>query len=172
MDNNFANHFKNNKFTYNNLNNKKYENNDNKKNKYYENKDVLNLIEKIKKGGPLHNTLTCEEINLPNCAAYNVGKAFKGDNKVTDDKTLNTNQLRKYFEQINNAKNYEFNQARKELYKVLPQIAYAAGRKVCPPQFYDLMEACISPQTIVSEEDVNTLIEFLTAVVAYSKFNS
>lgn len=133
---------------------------------------VHELIEKIKKGGALHNTLTCEEINLPNRAAYNVGMAFKARKNATDDKALNTNQLRKYFEQINSVKDLTVEDAKNELFKVLPQIAYAAGRKVCPIDFYKLMESCISPETIKDEKDITALIDFLTAVVAYAKFNS
>lgn len=137
-----------------------------------ENPQIVELIERINRGGALHNTLTCEEINLPRKAAFNVGVAFKSKGNSTDDKTLNTNQLRKYFEQISNVRGLEVEKAKTELFKVLPQIAYAAGRKVCPKDFYKLMEACISPSTLKDEQDIDALIDFLTAVVAYTKFNS
>lgn len=140
-----------------------------------ENPQIAELIERINRGGALHNTLTCEEINLPRKAAFNVGVAFKSNKSKgnsTDDKTLNTNQLRKYFEQINNVRGVEVEKAKTELFKVLPQIAYAAGRNVCPKDFYKLMEACISPNTLKDQQDIDALIDFLTAVVAYTKFNS
>lgn len=133
---------------------------------------IYKLIDKLKIGMPLHEVLTCEEINLPTGIAFKAGKLFKKTNNPNDKNTLNTNQLRKYFEQINSVKGMEINKAKKELYKVLPQIAYAAGRGVCPQLFYQLMEACITPQTLVDEKDIDTLIDFLTSIVAYAKYNS
>ncbi len=138
----------------------------------FEEKEIRELIINLKEGHPLQKVLTCEKINLPTGIAFKAGKLFKKTNNSNDKNSLNTNQLRKYFEQINNVKGLEINQAKKELYKVLPQIAYAAGRGVCPPLFYQLMEACITPQTLVDEKDIDTLIDFLTAIVAYTKYNS
>lgn len=136
-----------------------------------ENNPVDSLKEQIKKNGKLATTLTVEEINLPKRAGYNIGCYFSGN--ASDDKCLNTNQLRKYFQQISSVKDLDnFEEQRKELYKVLPNIAYAVGRKVCPPKFYELMEVCISKTALVDEDDINAFVDFLTAVVAYSKLNS
>ena len=60
---------------------------------------------------------------------------------------------------------------KEQLFKVLPQIAYAAGRNVCPKDFYYLMETCISEKALETKKDIEALIDFLTAVVAYSKLN-
>lgn len=176
-----------NNYNYNNNNNyKKTSNNQSEKNnqkkddvdKYVAVDDLIHYIKHFneleKKEKKLENILTVEEINLPGKMGYNVGRCFKSKGKNTpDNECLNTNQLRKYFQQISSVKDLDlFEEQRNELYKVLPNIAYAVGRKVCPPKFYELMEACISNEVLKDKKDINTLIDFLTAVVAYSKLNS
>lgn len=132
--------------------------------------DIQELINEIKMRGALSKTLTVEKINLPNGIGYKIGTKYAYRQGKSDDRQLNSNQLRKYFQQISQANlKSSFEEKRNELYKVLPQIAYAAGRKVCPKDFYKLMEACISKDALESEQDITTLIDFLTAIVAYSK---
>ena len=132
--------------------------------------EIWELIQEIKAKGALSKTLTVDRIKLPEGIGYKIGTKYAYNQGKSDDKQLNPNQLRKYFQQISqaNLKN-SFEDKRNELYKVLPQIAYAAGRKVCPKDFYKLMEVCISKEAIVTEQDITTLIDFLTAIVAYSK---
>ena len=122
----------------------------------------------------LGKILTVEEINLPNGFGYKIGKCFsKKKSDKDDEKYLNTNQLRKYFQQISSVKDIEdYKEQLKELYKVLPNIAYAVGRKVCPRKFYELMAVCISNKALLNEDDISAFVDFLTAVVAYSKLNS
>ncbi len=128
--------------------------------------NITEVINKIKYGKNLSSVLTIEEVNLPDCAAYNVAKdlAFK--------KSLNTNQLRKIFEQIKECEKYlpKVEIARNELYKILPLIAYAVGRGNCPKEFFELINVCIKPDKLVGVTDVKRLIEFLTSIVAYFKF--
>lgn len=140
---------------------------------------IINEInEGLKKGG-LSKALTCEDINLPSGIAYKIGIEFgnkngmQSGNKKGDENALNTNQLRKYFEEISYVLMLaNFDEQKNTLYKVLPKIAYAVGRKVCPRNFYRLMEICISDKALKSSDDIQTLIDFLTAIVAYSKYQS
>lgn len=136
-----------------------------------EEKEIDGIIEIIKSGianGGLSKALTCEDINLPDGYAAKLGAVF-GKGKE-DSSKLNTNQLRKYFEEINNAVMLStFNEKRMTLYKILPKIAYAVGRGVCPKRFYNLMSECISKESLKNDDDIQTLVDFLTAIVAYSK---
>ena len=132
-------------------------------------KKVDEIIKDIKKGGKLSGTLKIKDLNLPNQAAYIIGEAFsKGD---TDKDKLNTNQLRKYFDQIKAAELIDnFKEAKDNLFKILPHVAYAAGRNVCPRKFYYLLEACISDESLKDKKDIETLVNFMSSIVAYSKF--
>lgn len=136
--------------------------------------DIKEIVQDIEKNGALSKTLIPEEINLPGRMGHKIGKNLSNNNgKKDDSKSLNTNQLRKYFQLISNVMSIEdFTEQRNELFKVLPQIAYAAGRKVCPKDFYYLIEACISEKALQEKKDVEALVEFLTAIVAYSKLES
>lgn len=138
-----------------------------------EEKEIDGIIEIIKNeiaNGGLSKALTCEDINLPDGYAAKLGAAFGTGKKEDSSKYLNTNQLRKYFEEINNAVMLStFNEKRMTLYKILPKIAYAVGRKVCPKRFYNLMSTCISKESLKNDDDIQTLVDFLTAIVAYSK---
>lgn len=136
------------------------------------NENLKKIINDIRKNGPLSKTLTPEEINLPNKIGYTIGKYFANNGNSSDSRCLNTNQLGKYFQLISNVLLIDKLEEQKEqLFKVLPQIAYAAGRNVCPKDFYYLMETCISEKALETKKDIEALIDFLTAVVAYSKLN-
>lgn len=148
----------------NRYNGNRYDNNRNNYNNN-DNKSVTGKVtEKIKKGGKLSSTLTIEDITLPEKDAYNIASEIKGK--------LNTNQLRKIFEQIKETENDlpDMKVVKNKLYKLLPLVAYAVGRDNCPPDFFKLLEACITDKALVDQEDVERLIEFLTSIVAYSKY--
>ncbi len=122
------------------------------------------LISKINNSGSLCNVLTVEEVSLPECAAYNVAKEIYNN--------LNTNQLRKIFEQIKDCEKHlpDLTKAREELYKTLPLMAYAVGRGNCPKGFFELIQACINAKRLTSVEDIERLINFVTSIVAYAKY--
>lgn len=128
---------------------------------------IDNLIKKIKDSSSLSSVLTVEEVNLPERAAYNVAYQIKNEK-------LETNQLRKIFEQIKSCEKYlyDIDLAKKELYKVLPLMAYAVGRDILPLKFFELLKECINENKLKSEVDINRLIEFLTSIVAYFKYFS
>lgn len=145
----------------NNYKNNSFKNNNKEQSKY---PMTEALTEKIKHASGLCSILTVEEVNLPSKSAYNVALEVK--------KTLNTNQLRKIFEQIKNCEKFlpDVVETRKELYKVLPLMAYAVGRDNCPKEFFNLLKECICEQRLKQEEDIKRLVEFLTSIVAYTKF--
>lgn len=138
------------------------EKNSSSSNKKINNEIIKNTIAKIG-DKPLSQSLTIDDINLPNGIAY----------QIADIKNLmNTNQLRKFFDMIKNVEDHTNNVARcqEELIKILPQIAYSVGRKNCDSDFFELMKACISKKTLFSEKDIKTLIDFVTSIVAYHKY--
>lgn len=116
----------------------------------------------------LCSILTVEEINLPDKMAYLVAYDLGNDRSQSK---LNTNQLRKVFEQIKDCEKYsKLEEAKNSLYKVLPLLAYAVGRDNCPSEFFRLLEACIKPEKLIDSDDIKALIDFLTSIVAYTKY--
>jgi len=55
----------------------------------------------------------------------------------------------------------------------LPELAYAYGRDVIPKEFYDLMKALLHPprERFHGYEDIERLMQVLTALLAYHKFH-
>lgn len=53
---------------------------------------------------------------------------------------------------------------------LLPEIAYARGRKLIPQEFYELMCVCLSSNKLKKVGDLKVLMEFLTAILAYHKY--
>jgi CRISPR type III-A-associated protein Csm2 len=53
---------------------------------------------------------------------------------------------------------------------IMPELAYARGRKLIPNKFYRIMKACLRNQSLVTVGDFRLFLEFLTAVLAYHKF--
>jgi CRISPR-associated protein Csm2 len=62
--------------------------------------------------------------------------------------------------------------ARSEINRLIPELAYAFGRKLVPKGFYDLMKMCLSQTKMQTVGDFRRLMEFLTALLAYHKFHS
>ncbi|MFN3422728.1 MAG: type III-A CRISPR-associated protein Csm2 [Armatimonadota bacterium] len=62
---------------------------------------------------------------------------------------------------------------RTQIALTLPELAYAYGRGVIPKEFYDLMKALLHPpeQRFQDYEDVERLMQILTALLAYHKFH-
>ena len=97
-----------------------------------------------------------------------VAKKVKDKVKVT--------QLRKLFTQIKQielelkGKNSEEDfKATTKIYLLLPELAYALGRKLITPKYYNLMKECFDVKKLKRVKDFNRLVEFLTAVLAYHK---
>jgi CRISPR-associated protein Csm2 len=56
-----------------------------------------------------------------------------------------------------------------KLLLVVPQLAYAYGRDLIPKEFYTEMKGYLSDDSLVTVEDFDVLVEYLTAVLAYQK---
>ena len=147
-------------------NNHKKMSNNSQQTKSFDNKTnsvIETISRKIRANGALSNTLTSQELYLPNMAAYNIAEELK---------SMETNQLRKIFEQIKNCETIidDFPKCKSNLYKVLPLTAYAVGRKKCLKQFFDLLNVCINDKALTTKKDIEVLIDFMTSIIAYSKY--
>jgi CRISPR-associated protein Csm2 len=88
---------------------------------------------------------------------------------------LNPTQLRRVFSELRRiVREYRHDgntqQARSDLLMLRPKLAYAAGRKVMPDGFYQLMRTALTK--IQDGSDMEFLDKFLTAFLAYFKYYS
>jgi len=60
-------------------------------------------------------------------------------------------------------------EVKNRLLLVVPQLAYAYGRDLIPKEFYAEMKGYLSDDSLVTVEDFEVLVEYLTAVLAYQK---
>lgn len=106
----------------------------------------------------------------PEKSAHNIAKQLDESMKVT--------QLRKIFTTIKKleiqvkGKNPKDQLNEPELYMLLPHLAYARGRKLITPEFYNIMKGIIGDGKngkIKTVEDFNRFVDFMTAIIAYHK---
>ncbi len=94
-------------------------------------------------------------------------------------KEMKVTQLRKFFHTLKEKERMEGGKGeeaeldkktRDAIFLYLPDLAYARGRKLIPQKFYELMCLCLDPQRLNTVGDLKTLINFLTALLAYYKY--
>ncbi len=91
--------------------------------------------------------------------------------------SLKSTQLRRVFHDLKRlqqqARRKFDEKIRTQIALTLPELAYAYGRDVIPREFYDLMKALLHPpsERFQGYEDVERLIQVLTALLAYHKFH-
>jgi CRISPR-associated protein Csm2 len=106
-------------------------------------------------------------------------KVAKHFSKGRDDtKKLNSNQLRKFFGAIRDIESQEGNweEIEPKFYLLKPKLAVSVGRKLIPKDFHKLMMVCMKKIDLGNDKDKNenfkTLVNFLEAIVAYSKYHN
>ncbi len=118
------------------------------------------------------SALSIEELVLPDGALDQLARHF--------GQTLKATQLRRVFHDIKRleqtarrSKPDEFSHIRTQLALTLPELAYAYGRDVIPREFYEFMRTLLHPpsERFQGKEDVQRLVEILTALLAYHKFH-
>lgn len=122
----------------------------------------------------LDPVLFCEEDGM----ADSLARSFP---RGSDLGELRSTQLRKVFQGLravqrlisrespNNPFWTEHGQA---VARILPMLAYAAGRKLLPRDFYDILKVCLSPQKLQTNADFARVDEFVTAILAYHKYRN
>jgi len=89
---------------------------------------------------------------------------------------INPSQLRKIFHHLKDIQQRVRKHDPEEdfaeqaaLLRLMPQLAYAAGRDNIPKGFYNLMRVCFSSDKIQANEDFLRAFDFVEAILAYRK---
>ena len=125
--------------------------------------DVTNNIKKVDKLKDISPKLYADEGGY----ADQVAKATI--------KSLNTNQLRKFFGVVKKLEQKNvWSDIEPDFYLLKPQLAAAVGRGNIPKNFYNFIMVCMRKVDVGSEEDkldsFNTFIKLFESIVAYHKF--
>lgn len=109
-----------------------------------------NVVETLEKhSGPLSDVLSLESFAEPGKLADGLAKGYKDRLKAT--------QLRRFFHAIKNVERGTRGhrdedpmpaEIRSKLLPLMPELAYAQGRGLIPPDFYKLMKICLSSQKL------------------------
>lgn len=142
--------------------------------KSFEPKAVLDELKAH--SGRLSEILSVSDFAEPDKAAHKLAKEY-----AQKDKGLKPTQLRQVFHRLKDVerklKSYKDDQdipaeRRADILPMMPHLAYAFGRELIPPHFYELMKACLRPTMLVKVKDFRLLVEFLTAILAYHKYET
>lgn len=105
---------------------------------------------------------------VENGAAHIVAKSIK-------DKEMKTTQLRKFFGHIKKLDAQTKGKKSTDAFEstkislIMPELAYALGRKLISNDFYDLIKECLNASKIKTVADFKNFVDFLSAVLAYHK---
>jgi len=133
--------------------------------------DLINKL-KERKDETLKDILTPDEFAQRGQIADKIALELKEKMKPT--------QLRRFFHAIKEkertvkGKNDDEKLGQKtksEIRLLIPEIAYARGRKLITQDFYELMQICLSSGKLEKVGDLRILMQFLTAIIAYHKFH-
>jgi CRISPR-associated protein Csm2 len=115
--------------------------------------------------------LPIQELVLPNGVLDQLARHLARNLKAT--------QLRRVFHDLKRLEQdakrgrQSIDRLRTKLALTLPELAYAYGREVIPREFYEFMRSLLHPpnERFQDKEDVQRLVEILTALLAYHKFH-
>jgi CRISPR type III-A-associated protein Csm2 len=125
---------------------------------------ILQVLNEIK-GLKAMSDLPAERYAEENGLADSFVQGLRGDLKPT--------QLRKVFHQIKDMR-HQFKHEKFERAKVamvMPTLAYSAGRKLIPGDFYELMKLCFGQERCKTDKDFEAATDFLEAIMAYHKYH-
>ena len=127
--------------------------------------------------GALSSILHLEDFAEPDGVADGLAQKWTR----SGGETLKATQLRRFFHAIKKVerslKGRETEtqalppEVRQQLLPVMPELAYARGRKLIPQDFYDLMKTCLQSEKLQTVQDFNVFVAFLTAILAYHKYH-
>lgn len=129
---------------------------------------VNSFVKKASQAKPLRQ-LKIDELVLPEGELDKMARFLR--------LSLKSTQLRRVFHDLKRlqqqAKRKFDEHIRTQIALTLPELAYAYGRDVIPKEFYDLMKALLHPpnERFQGYEDVERLMQILTALLAYHKFH-
>lgn len=125
----------------------------------YEVNESLRLNHHVK----LSELFSLEDLYLPGGTIFNIALAIKD---------IKTNQLRKIFENVEDAYQLalsdNFHKASETLFMIVPSVAYATGRNLIDPKdFNTFIQLMITPKRIQSNDDIITFFRIMQTVLAY-----
>lgn len=90
---------------------------------------------------------------------------------------LQSTQLYKIFHELKNIQKEVWRAPdepfeRTKVLRLIPLLAYAAGRKVIPEKFYQLLKALLDTSKIETNADFLRAFDFIEAILAYHKYHS
>jgi len=144
--------------------------------------EIKALIQKVNEPGFTFSKLKPEDYAPLERFAYNVAvrkTQTKNGGKEELEVRIKITQLRKFFAEVKRLerglKGRGENQALDEsfyakLYLLHPLLAYAKGRKLIDDDFFKLMRSSLTREKLRTVKDFLTFSDFLTAVLAYSKY--
>lgn len=126
---------------------------------------VKQHIQQLKSMSELEPRHFAEEHGLADSLASELG----GDLKPT--------QLRKVFHTIKDLRRQVERETgdafdRTELALLMPTLAYAAGRRLLPQDFYEVLKLCLGSERLQTREDFMRAADFIEAVMAYHKYRN
>lgn len=135
-----------------------------------------NLLNELRRRGTLSQLLHPEAFAEPEQVAWQLAEGF-----VREERTeLKPTQLRKIFHALKARERALRGQAeekaldasaKRDICLLIPELAYAKGRKLIPQEFYELMRVCLSSEKLQTVGDLRRLVQFLTAILAYHKYH-
>ena len=118
---------------------------------------------RLKQQVRLSELFSLEDMYLPGGTIFKIALAIK---------EIKTNQLRKIFENVENAYQLalsgNFNKASETLFMIVPSVAYATGRNLIDPKdFNTFIQLMITPSRIKSNDDIITFFRMMQTILAY-----
>lgn len=122
---------------------------------------------------------------LPSDYAIPNGYADKIAKEIADAKEeMKVTQLRKVFNEIKRIQGLiktedDLKKQHQNIFLILPELAYARGRKLITSDFYDLLKECLTKEVnnkrnirLSSKGEFDNFVKFLEAILAYYKMYS
>lgn len=131
---------------------------------------VAELASKVKERKQL-SKLQIDDLVLPDGELDKIARQLKGSLKSTQLRRV-FHDLKRLEQQARRQRSKLDSHIRTQIALTLPELAYAYGRDVIPKEFYELMKALLHPpnERFQGYEDVERLMQILTALLAYHKF--
>lgn len=135
--------------------------------------NIIEMLEKQNK--PLSEVLEPEDFAEPGKLADQLAREF-----IEDRDNLKPTQLRKIFHALKDIerplkgkeKDKDLSpEARNKIILLVPELAYATGRELIPKKFYRLMRILLSSEKLKTGNDLERVVQFLTAILAYHKYH-
>lgn len=135
--------------------------------------NIDQLNQRLNQTGTLSGLLKPEDFAGEGMVADQMARKFKSD--------LNPTQMRKVFHAFKQIErklktrndDEDIDESlRAEITLLVPNLAYAVGRKLLPKEFYNVLKSSLHASKLQKVRDFRRLNQLLTAILAYQKYYS